>query len=233
MSGPMGALERDRPPRLGVVLVEPLPLVRAGLGKLIEGSTGFFVLAETGTAGDALRALERFRHDGAITVVGLGLEGAHDAYWLIRALRERYPSQVVLACGARSDAMSISRALFCGADGFVDKNVEPRVFLASLAEAAAGEIVLAGPPSEWVAEIASGLELRREAEDRLTHREREVLNVAAEGLTAREIADRLGVRERTVTTHLSRIYGKLGVRTRVAAVRAATLSGLVTADASR
>ncbi len=84
-----------------------------------------------------------------------------------------------------------------------------------------------------MAEIASGLERRRQAEDRLTHREREVLNVAAEGLTAREIADRLGVRERTVTTHLSRIYGKLGVRTRVAAVRVATLSGLVTADASR
>jgi DNA-binding NarL/FixJ family response regulator len=233
MSGRMGAPLRDQPPRLGVVLVEPLPLVRAGMAKLIEASTGFFVLAEAGNAGDALRVLERVRHDGSITVVGLGLEGAHDAYWLIRALRERYPGQVVLACGARSDAMSISRALFCGADGFVDKNVEPRVFLGSLAEAAAGEIVLAGPPSEWVAEITGGLERRREAEDRLTHREREVLNVAAEGLTAKEIADRLGVRERTVTTHLSRIYGKLGVRTRVAAIRAATLSGLVTADASR
>ena len=61
----------------------------------------------------------------------------------------------------------------------------------------------------------------------LTFRERQVLSVASEGLTSREIADRLGVRERTVTTHLSRIYGKLGVRSRVAALRAATTAGLI------
>jgi DNA-binding CsgD family transcriptional regulator len=55
-----------------------------------------------------------------------------------------------------------------------------------------------------------------------------VLKVAAEGLTAREIARHLGVRERTVTTHLGRIYGKLGVNSRVSAVIEAARSGLVT-----
>ena len=54
-----------------------------------------------------------------------------------------------------------------------------------------------------------------------------MLSVASEGLTSRQIADRLGVRERTVTTHLSRIYGKLGVRSRVAALRAAATAGLI------
>lgn len=62
----------------------------------------------------------------------------------------------------------------------------------------------------------------------LTERELEVLSVAAEGLTARQIAERLGVRERTVTTHLARIYRKLGVRSRLAAIRVAAASGLVT-----
>ena len=52
-------------------------------------------------------------------------------------------------------------------------------------------------------------------------------SVAAEGLTAREIAERLGVRERTVTTHLARIYGKLGVGNRLAALRLAARAGLV------
>ena len=55
-----------------------------------------------------------------------------------------------------------------------------------------------------------------------------MLTVAAEGLTAREIAARLGVRERTVTTHLARIYGKLGVGSRLAAIRLAARAGLVT-----
>jgi DNA-binding NarL/FixJ family response regulator len=123
--------------------------------------------------------------------------------------------------------MAISRALFLGADGYVDKNVDPVEFLQTLRQAADGEMVLAGPPNEWVGAIADGLEHRREIETRLTEREREVLSVAAEGLTAREIAIRLGVRERTVTTHLGRIYAKLGVGTRVAAIRVAAQSGLV------
>ena len=61
----------------------------------------------------------------------------------------------------------------------------------------------------------------------LSESEREVLKVAAEGLTARQIGTRLGVRERTVTTHLARIYGKLGVGSRMAAIRQASRSGLV------
>jgi len=223
----------ERARRLGVMLVEPLPLVRAGLGKLIESSARFFLQDQVGNAEDALRALDRSKRDLPVSVVGLGMEGDHDAYWLIRAIRDRYPGCVVLACGGRSDAPAISRALFCGADGFVDMSLEPAEFLESLGEAAAGEIVLAGPPSEWVAEITSSLERRRAIERHLTHREWEVLNVAAEGLTAREIAGRLGVRERTVTTHLTRIYGKLGVRSRVAAIRVATLSGLVAAGDPR
>jgi DNA-binding NarL/FixJ family response regulator len=88
-------------------------------------------------------------------------------------------------------------------------------------------MVLAGPPSSSVGQIADGIERRRDLDVRLTERERQVLVVAAEGLTAREIAERLGVRERTVTTHLARIYGKLGVGSRLAAIRTAARSGLV------
>ena len=81
-------------------------------------------------------------------------------------------------------------------------------------------------------QIADGIQRHRDLEVRLTEREREVLSVAAEGLTAREIASRLGVRERTVTTHLARIYGKLGVGSRLAAIRMATRAGLVSVGAS-
>ncbi len=80
---------------------------------------------------------------------------------------------------------------------------------------------------EYVGAIAAGLEQGGEVSTRLTERERQVLSVAAEGLTAREIATRLGVQERTVTTHLGTIYGKLGVGTRVAAIRVAARTGLV------
>jgi DNA-binding NarL/FixJ family response regulator len=137
-----------------------------------------------------------------------------------------------VACGANADPLSISRALFSGADGFLDKSSDPVEFIGSLRRGASGETVLAGPPIEWVGAIAEGIERRRLMQTTLTDREREILTVAAEGLTARQIASRLGVRERTVTTHLSRIYAKLGVETRAAAVRLATEAGLVSVGVS-
>jgi DNA-binding NarL/FixJ family response regulator len=217
--------------RLGVVLVDPLPVVRAGLALLIDERPDMEVLAEATDAREALLALGRIRRSRIVVLVGLGLEGEQDACWLIRALRERFPSHAVLGLGANADPTTISRALFVGADGFVDKNIEPLRFLDAIRKAAEREMVLAGPSAGSVAEIADGIERRRELNVRLTEREREVLSVAAEGLTARQIAARLGVRERTVTTHLARIYGKLGVGNRLAAIRSAARSGLVSVGA--
>jgi DNA-binding NarL/FixJ family response regulator len=216
--------------RLGVVVVDPLPVVRAGLRLLIEDRPDLEVLDEAGTAEQGLEAIGRIRRSRVIVLVGLGLTGEHDSYWLIRMLRQRFPTHAILGCGANADPTAISRALFVGADGFVDKNIDPVDFLQSLRAAAAGDMVLATPASSSaLGEIAEGIERRREVEIKLTDREREVLVVAAEGLTARQIATRLGVRERTVTTHLARIYGKLGVGNRLAAIRLATRSGLVSA----
>jgi DNA-binding NarL/FixJ family response regulator len=217
---------------LGVIVIDPLPVVRAGLAMLIDDRPDMEVLAETGSADDALEIVSRVRRSRVVLVVGLGLGGDHDAFWLIRTLRGRFPSHAILGCGANADPTTVSRALFMGADGFVDKNIDPVEFLQSLRRAADREMVLAGPASVAVGQIADGLERRRDFDVRLTAREREVLSVAAEGLTAREIATRLGVRERTVTTHLARIYGKLGVGSRLAAIRLAARAGLVSVGAS-
>ena len=216
--------------RIPVIVVDPLPVVGAGLAMLIDGRSDLRVVSQAGAADEALAALQAAPL-GCVVIVALGLEGPRDAFWLIERIREDFPSSTVIASGARSDAGTISRALFSGAGGFVDKNVEPAEFLDSIRLAVAGEMVLAGPPSEWMGAIAGGLERDRSADTWLTEREREVLGIAAEGLTAREIAERLGVRERTVTTHLSRIYSKLGVRTRIAAIRAAKAAGLVAGGA--
>ncbi|MGZ4125886.1 MAG: LuxR C-terminal-related transcriptional regulator [Actinomycetota bacterium] len=214
--------------RLGVVVVDPLPVVRAGLAMLIEDRPDLQVLAEVGTAGDCLEILRRLKRTTFTVLVGLGLTGEHDSPWLIRMVREQFPSATILACGANAEPAVVSRALFVGADGYVDKDEDPVDFLQAIRAAADGEVVLPGNAADWVAPIADGLERRQQLEVRLTERERQVLEIAAEGLTARAIADRLGVRERTITTHLGRIYGKLGVHGRVGAVLEAARSGLVT-----
>jgi DNA-binding NarL/FixJ family response regulator len=215
--------------RLGVVVVEPFPVVRAGLVATLAGTPGLEVVAEASSAEEALEAAAKVRgiRMHVVALVAMGLAGERDAFWLVRALRERYPGFVILALGANADPQAVSRALFVGADGFVDKNMDVEEFVRAIRGAADHEVVIAGPAASSVGQIAEGIERRRSSGFRLTRREREVLEVAAEGLTAREIAERLGVRERTVTTHLARIYGKLGVGNRLAALRIAARSGLV------
>jgi DNA-binding NarL/FixJ family response regulator len=218
--------------RIGVVVVDALPVVRAGLTLLIDGRPDMEVLGEAGSPAEALDATAKLGRSQVVVIVGLGLTGEHDSFWLIRNLRERFPTYAILGCGANADAGTISRALFVGADGYVDKNVDPVEFLQAVRRSAEKEMVLAGPAGVGVARIVEGIEQRRELDVRLTVRERQVLAVAAEGLTARQIALRLGVKERTVTTHLARIYGKLGVGNRLSAIRLAARSGLVSVGAS-
>jgi DNA-binding NarL/FixJ family response regulator len=223
-----GTSREQVPPRLGVVVVEPLAVVRAGVARLIGDLPDMQVLAEAGTADECLAAVRRIRRSRLVVLVGLGLPEERDSLWLIGALRERSPHATILASGAGADATTISRALFLGADGYLDKDVDPVEYLEAIRQAARGDAVLAGAPVDWMGSIADGFDRTRHIESQLTRRERQVLQVAAEGLTAREIARLLGVRERTVTTHLGRIYGKLGVNSRVGAVIEAARSGLVT-----
>jgi DNA-binding NarL/FixJ family response regulator len=219
---------------IGVVVVEPLPVVRAGIAMLVDATAGYSVLDAVGEPTEALDTVARSRRHQITVLMSLAAgDTAHDAYAAIRALRERHPAVGVLAMGAGADAATISRALFVGADGYVDLLSDPEEFCAALASAAHHLMMLTGPPSETLGQVADALMQRRAIENRLTKREREVLGLAAEGLSAREIAFRLGVRERTVTTHFTRIYQKLGVGSRLAAVRAAARSGLVTMDVGR
>lgn len=216
-----------------VLVVDPLPVVRAGLEMLVDRQEGFELVGSASTSEEAFNIMRTLKkHTGTVILVGLGLAGEKDSYWLIRSLREQYPTAVVVACGAHSDKKAISRALFTGADGFVDKGSPPEEFFDVLERCAAGEIVIGGEEADSIGAMADAIDQQAENQPTLTDREREVIQVAALGLTARQIGDRLGLSERTVTTHLGRIYRKLGVSTRVAAVSSATRSGLVTSESA-
>jgi len=227
VTGSAGASTKTGPRRWGIIIVEPLGVVRAGLSLLVDREPDLEVLAAVGDATQALGAIARSRRAHVIALIGLNLQGDHDAAWLIREIRDRHPTHAILAVGSDADPTGISRALFAGADGFVDKEVEPGIFLDAIRQVRERETVLIGPPPVAIGMIADQIERRHDLDTQLTPREREVLTVAAEGITAKQIAERLGVRERTITTHLGRIYGKLGVGGRIAAVQVAARSGLV------
>ena len=154
--------------RLEMVVVDPLAVVRAGLGMLIEDQPDMRVLAGAGSADECLAAVRRTRRARPVILVGLGLPGERDSLWLIGTLRGRYPLATILASGAGADAWTISRALFMGADGYLDKDVDPSEFLQAIRRAALGEVVLAGAPTDWVGFLADGDDKRRQLESRLT-----------------------------------------------------------------
>jgi DNA-binding NarL/FixJ family response regulator len=216
---------------VGVALIEPIGIVRASLRMLFDAERDIEVLGEAAEPEAALElAASLYGRSDAVALVGLELTGERDALWLIRSIRDAAPQLVVLATGTDLTGGAVSKALFVGADGFIHKNSQPERFIEATRRAAAGELVLEGLPRGALGEIVDGMEPRRKATSPLTEREQMVLRVAAEGLTAREIGRRLGVRERTVTTHLNHIYRKLGANGRVGALVAATRLGVLPAS---
>jgi DNA-binding NarL/FixJ family response regulator len=211
---------------LGIVIADYPAVVRAGIASLLSAQPDMEILAAEGSAEQVLESLRALRRrTGILLIVGLGQSGNRGSLWLIRSVREQFPSVSILASAANPDDLMVSQALFTGADGFVNKDADPAAFVDAVRRAAQGEVVLEGVPDAWVGKIADHIEQEAFTEPVLTQREAEVLAVAAEGLTARQIGHRLGVRERTVTTHLGRIYKKLGAPGRVAALAAASESG--------
>jgi DNA-binding NarL/FixJ family response regulator len=214
-----------------VVLVDPHPLVRTGLRLLLAQQPDMEVEGEAGTEAEALEVLRHMKSRlGVIVLISLNIGGSQlDGFGLIRTIREGFPWLPIIALGSNSDAMTISKALFYGADGFIDKMAPPEGFLRAIQRGAQGEVVLEGLPADWYVPVAQGIDWQRESASAgvLTDREREVLTIATEGLTARQMANRLGLAERTVTTHLFRIYKKLGADSRVGAITAATRMGLI------
>jgi len=225
-----GVPETDR---VSVVIVDPLPVVNEGLGLFIDAQEDMDVVAQAFRPDEALRMLSGLKKRTTLVVlVALEMTGEKDAYWLIRQIREIYPMASVVACSAAALKPTVSRALFSGADGYINKRCDPRDFLDGIRRSAQGELVLTGLPDDWFGDIAHSVANENDARPLLTDREREVLTIAAEGVSARAIADRLGLSERTVTTHFTNIYKKLGAKSRVEAITNAARSGLVNVDLS-
>jgi len=220
------------PPRrgdkTGVVVVDAIGIVRMSLHMVFEADPEFEFLGDASEADEALELIQSVdQHQGVVVLVGVELTGPHDSYWLIRAIRDREPSMVILATGTDLQPGAITQSLFMGADGFIHKNSSAERFVEAARRAAAGELVLEGLPRGAIGEFVDSAEQKRPTVRALTERELSVLAVAADGATAREIGKRLAVSERTVTTHLNHIYRKLGVSSRTGALSLAIKLGLL------
>ncbi len=206
-------------PGVRVLIVDDHPVVREGLRGMLESDPAITVAGEAGSGEEAVARAAALTPD--VVLMDLRMPGGDGVSATTRILAARPEIRVIVLTTYETD-QDIVRAVEAGAAGYLLKDTSRADLLAAITAATRGETVLS--PS-----VATKLvtRLRAPAATALSRRETEVLALVARGLTNAEIGKALFISETTVKTHLLRIFTKLGVSDRTAAVTTALARGLL------
>jgi DNA-binding NarL/FixJ family response regulator len=191
-----------------LMLVDDHPLVRDGLRARLDAVPGLSVVAEADGADAALAALTESRPD--LVLMDIGLRGANGIE-ATRRLRALQPGLHVLVLSMHDSQEVVREALAAGAGGYVLKDSPAEEIVQAIHAVMAGQ-----------RHLSAGLAVataRQRDDDGLTPRERDVLALIAEGLSSRDIGQRLAMGVRTVETHRTSLRRKLGLGSAAALVR--------------
>ena len=202
-----------------VFLLDDHEVVRRGIAALLETEPDIEVVGEAGTAESALARVPAIRPDVAVLDVRLP-DG--DGVTVCRELRSRLPDLACLMLTSFADEEALFNAVMAGASGYVLKQVHGGDLVGAVRTIAAGQSLLDPRSTQKMLD-----KLRRDAERTdpladLTPHEREILDYIGDGLTNRQIGERLFLAEKTVKNHVSQILAKLSMRHRSEAAVLAT-----------
>ncbi|AGM09825.1 response regulator transcription factor [Amycolatopsis keratiniphila] len=202
-----------------IMLVDDHPVVREGLRGMLEAEPDLSVVGEAGS-GDEAVALSRVKQPDVI-LMDLRMPGLDGVGATRKILADRPGQRIVVLTTYETDA-DILRAVEAGASGYLLKDASRAELAGAIRAASRGETVLA--PS-----VAGKLvnRVRNPTAPPLSAREIEVLRLVARGSTNADIGRTLHISEATVKTHLLRVFGKLDVSDRTAAVTTAMRLGLL------
>jgi len=210
------------PPPLRVMLVDDHALVRAAVRQALT-APDIEVVGEAATADEALLVAPRLQPD--ILLLDINLPGS-DGLRLLRELGPRLPEMRIVMLTVSASKRDLLEAMRNGAAGYLTKDLGPEALQRAVRGIRAGDLPMSRAMAAEVVRSLAGDRRRissgKAAGDplaELSDRERQVLHQLAEGLTDREIADRLGISPRTVETHVGSILHKLGVKNRAQAAR--------------
>jgi two-component system, NarL family, response regulator NreC len=210
-----------------ILLADDHQVVREGFRALLEAEPDFEIVAETGDGLDAVRKVEQ--HKPHVLVVDLMMPGLNGLE-VARQISQRSPRTRIVVLSMHANEAYVLEALKNGASAYVLKDSSAAELVRAVREALAGRRYLSPPLSELA--IDSYIQRARTSDtldlhDTLTNREREVLQLAAEGHTNAEIAGRLFISPRTVETHRANVLHKLGLRSQTELVRYALQRGIL------
>lgn len=200
-----------------VVLADDHNLVRQGIRQFLDQAPDIQVLAEAEDGAQAVELVASHQPDVAILDIRMPHVGGVEA---TRQIRARFPQVRILILTAHDDEPYIMALLRAGATGYILKTASSEELLHAVRSVFQGESTLSPKIAEKVIrQTITGRPANAvDQVEALTGRETEVLELAAEGATNREIGQKLGISHRTVQGHLASIYGKLEVNSRTEAV---------------
>jgi DNA-binding NarL/FixJ family response regulator len=208
-----------------VVLADDHVLFRAGIASLLR-AWGMEVVGQAGDGDEALELAQKLRPD--LLLMDIGMPGCNGLEATKRIKAELPELRVVIVTVSDEDA-DLFEAIKAGADGYLLKDMSEDDLSRTLKGIASGETLLSGRFASRVLEEFARLarDGNGKAEDELTPRERDVLELVAAGATNREIGVALYISENTVDFHVKNILHKLHLRNRAQAAAYAVHSGLV------
>jgi DNA-binding NarL/FixJ family response regulator len=198
-----------------VFLVDDHSVVRRGIAQILDAEDGFEVVGESGAVRGTLGRVAATRPDVVILDIRLPDGSGVD---LCRSIRSESPGIRCLMLTAFDDDAASAASVLAGASGYVLKTIRGTSLIDAIHQVASGADVM---PQAVTDRVRAGLSDRASRvparEEPLTWRERQILQLISEGLTNRQIGDRLGLAEKTVKNYVSGLLAKLGMQRRTQA----------------
>jgi len=211
---------------INILLVDDHTVVRQGLRTLLEADPELRVIGEANDGHAALEQIERLAPD--VLVLDLMMPGMNGME-VTRQVQNRFPQTRIVILSMHANEAYVLEALRAGALGYVLKESQASELLHAIHEASNGQHYLSAPLSERAiqAYVQKTKEISQDPFDRLTPREREVLQLAAEGHTNAEIGEKLSLSGRTIEMHRSNLMHKLCLNTQTDLIRYALKRGII------
>lgn len=212
-----------------VVIAEDHAVTRQGLRSILEEQMEARVAAATGDGLAVIDLVEEHQPD--VLLLDLSLPGLNGLE-VLRRVHDRFPEVCVIVLSMHSEDSYVVRALYVGASAYVLKGAATDELIEAIETAQKGDIFIsAALPDRLIEEALRGEGDRpRERYEMLTDREREVLQLVAEGYTSQEIGEKLFISRRTVDKHRENLMAKLELSNHAALVRYALQRGLIPLD---
>jgi NarL family two-component system response regulator LiaR len=206
---------------INILLVDDHAVVRSGLSKFLLVNKDLKLVGEASDGAEAIQMVSLHKPD--VVLMDLMMPGV-DGIAATREIHQKYPKVKIIVLTSFHDQNMVQGALQAGAIGYLQKNVTAKELGIAIRSAFDGKMTLSAEATQVLAHSVAQPQIPGE---QLTERERDVLRSMVDGLNNREIADKLTVSLGTVKFHVSNIFQKLGVDSRVEAVKIAIEQKLV------